>query len=155
MVRKLMSVLALLCGVEYANATVQYMTVEQQSGEKYSFLLKDNPVVTYEGSDLVVNGNASTSYAISGVKNYHFTEFDETDVEILTADMLRIVCIDEATIEVCNAEANANVVLVGANGMVQSSTMVSVSGKVRMNLPKQSGVYVLRVGTKSFKIIRK
>ena len=91
--KRLLTTTALLLGAMCASAAVQYMTVEQKSGAKYSFLLKDNPVVTYKGGELVVNGSASTSYAIDGVKNYHFTETDQTGVETTGADMLRITTI--------------------------------------------------------------
>lgn len=153
--KKLISLMGLLCSVLSASATVQYMTVEQQSGEMYSFLLKDNPEITYENGNLVVNGSASTSYAISGVKNYHFTESDLTKVENLSVETLRIVSLDDATIEVQNASANAKVVLINANGAMQSINTANADGTATVNLPNQKGVYVLSVGNKSFKIIRK
>ena len=64
---------------------------DMKAGQILTFyaLLKDNPVVTYQGGELVVNGSASTSYALDGVKNYHFTETDQTGVETSGADMLR------------------------------------------------------------------
>ena len=153
--KKLISVLALLLSVMSASATVQYMTVELQGGEKYSFLLTDNPVVTYDGGSLVVNGSASTSYAIGGVKNYHFTEGDLTNANNLSADMLRIVSIDESTIEVQNAASNATVTLVSASGTVQSTSTAAANGTARVSLPAPKGVYVLSVNNKSIKIIRK
>ena len=152
--KRLMTSTVLLCGALCASAAVQYMTVEKKSGEKYSFLLKDNPVVTYKGGELVVNGSASTSYAIAGVKNYHFTETDLTGVETAGSDMLRIT-IDENTVLVENASAGAKVGLLSAGGATVAATTANESGSATLSLPSSKGVYVLTVGKQSFKLIRK
>ncbi len=148
-----MTSIVLLCGALCASASVQFMTVEKKSGEKYSFLLKDNPVVTYKGGELVVNGSASTSYAIVGVKNYHFTETDQTGVETSGSDMLRITS-DENTVLVENASAGARVELLSAGGAIVAVATASEAGSATISLPSAKGVYVLFVGKHSFKLIR-
>ncbi|MCQ2262596.1 MAG: hypothetical protein MJZ42_05515, partial [Bacteroidales bacterium] len=99
--------------------------------------------------------SASTSYAISGVKNFHFTEGDETAVENTNADMLRIVSSDDNTICVENAPAGAKVVLVSAGGATVATTTADQSGTVAITIPSAKGVYVLTVGKQSIKLIRK
>ena len=74
-----------------AQAAVSYMTIEKTNGEKFSFLLAETPVITFVGDDLVVNGSSETSYAVTDVKNYHFTETDQTVVEKQTSELLRFV----------------------------------------------------------------
>lgn len=155
MAKKLISSVALLCMTVFANAGVEYMTVEQNNGAKYSFLLNDNPVVTYEDGYLVVNGDASTSYAIDGVRNFHFTMENETGVETQIVDIMRIVNVDESTVAVENAPAGANVVLVSTGGATVATTTASESGYATIGLPSAKGVYVLTVGRQSFKVIRK
>lgn len=155
MKKRLLITIPLLCVALCANAAVCYMTVALKSGEKFSFLLKDNPVVTYKAGELVVNGSASTSYAISGVENYHFTEADETDVTDIGADMLRIVNTDDNTVVVENAPASENIALVNAIGTTVVTTIAGQSGFASIMLPSAKGVYVLTVGKQSFKLIRK
>ena len=73
-IKKTLILLLLSLGAIYVNANVKYMTIEQKNGERLSFLLADNPEITYnEEKQLVVNGNAETSFVLSDVKNYHFT----------------------------------------------------------------------------------
>ncbi|MCQ2191469.1 MAG: hypothetical protein MJZ23_01220 [Paludibacteraceae bacterium] len=151
--KRLLTTTALLLGSLCASAAVQYMTVEQKSGAKYSFLLKDNPVVTYQGGELVVNGSASTSYALDGVKNYHFTESDLTGVETTGVDMLRITT-DENTVLVENAPAGAKVVLVNAGGATVAVATADQSGTATISLPSVKGVYALTLDKQSFKLIR-
>ncbi|MBP5455786.1 MAG: hypothetical protein J6Y37_04755 [Paludibacteraceae bacterium] len=155
MLKQIFSVLALCCGVLCANAAVQYMTVEQKSGEKFSFLLKDKPVVTYKDGALVVNGSATTSYAIEGLRNYHFTEGNETEVKEEVANVLRVVNRDDNSLSLENAPAGVKVTLVSVNGIVVATSKVDLDGTATILLPSEKGVYVLTIGNQSFKIIRK
>lgn len=138
-----------------ANAEKQYMTVEQLDGSKYSFMLDENPVITYKDGNLVVNDNAATSYQIESIKNYHFTEDDQSGVENQAANVLSIVSLDESRLQVKNAKASEKVVLVNVSGMVVFSASTDSEGTAIVTLPAQKGVYVLTVGAKSLKVIRK
>ena len=52
-------------------------------------------------------------------------------------------------------EALEKVSLVGVNGMTIFTALTDNEGSVNVVLPEQKGVYVLTVGTKSIKVIRK
>ena len=154
MIKKLAAMLGLTCGVLGANASALYMTVEQKSGEKYSFLLADNPVVTYKDGNLVVNGNATTSYAIDGVKNYHFTEKDLSITEKTVSNQLYI-SVGDNSVAIENASAQSRVMLASASGATIATTETDAQGAATIALPNQQGIYVLTVDEKSFKLIRK
>ncbi|MBO4529395.1 MAG: hypothetical protein J5767_02020 [Paludibacteraceae bacterium] len=153
--KKVLAILAFSGCLLCLNAQKQYMTVEQLDGKMYSFSLDENPIVTYENGSLIVNGSLATSYAISDVKNYHFTEGDETGVNALAADVLQIVSLNETTLQVLNAQALEKVSLVGVNGVTIFVATTDKEGSAVVTLPNQKGVYVLTVGTKSIKVIRK
>lgn len=145
-------------GTLNCSATVKYMTVELKSSEKYSFLLADKPVVTFQNGDLVVNGSAETSYAISGVKDYHFTEKDETEATGETLKSVETGCVifeNNGVVFIQKANPSADVLLFNVNGVVLSKTSVDNNGNAELKLPDFAGVYVLSVGNQSFKLIRK
>lgn len=144
-----------LGGVLCANATVRYMTVEHKSGKKCSFLLDDNPVVTYSDGNLVVNGSATTSYAISDVKDFHFTVGDESGVKNIESDLLRIINVDDKTIRIENAPVNIEVMMMNINGILVCTTLTDSNGIAVLTLPEHKGLYVLSVGMQSIKLIRK
>ncbi len=153
MVKKIFTLL-FLCGcLVCVNAKKQYMTIEQKSGEKFSFLLDENPEITYSDGNLVVNGNAITSYAISSVKNYHFTETASVDTKI--SNELRIVNLDQSTIQVQNANASEKATLINVNGAILFESATDAEGTVIVTLPEQKGVYILSIGARSLKVIRK
>ncbi len=143
--------LSAACG---ALAEGKYMTVELKNGDLYSFLLSDKPVVTYNEANLVINSNDRTSYAISGVKNYHFTKSDATSLETVNS-FLRIVNIDNETVEVQNAKPMSAVSLTSTSGVQILSSCAGSDGRVVVELPESKGVYILSVGNQSFKVIRK
>lgn len=141
----------------FANSTAQYMVVEQKSGEKYSFLLADYPVITFDNGDFVVNGSETTTYAISNVKNYHFTEFDVKDMGVnqYQIDALVVENIDDDILLVKNARPFSKALLVNISGMLVFSSDTDVAGNSTILLPRQKGVYVLTIANQSIKIIRK
>ena len=158
MLKKFVFLVCLSLGALNCGAAVKYMTVELTSGSKYSFLLADKPVVTYESGDLVVNGSAETSYAISGVKDYHFTENDESTLSGETLTSAENGCFifeNNGVVSVRNAKASANVALVNVNGVVLAKTVADEGGSAEIKLPELKGVYILTIEKQSFKLIRK
>ncbi len=157
---KIKKVLFVLMGLSLSALSLfasprKYLTVELLTGDKYSFLIADNPVLTFDTGELVVNGNPTTSYSISGVKDYHFSFSSADAVDQLGSKEIRIVGVDEQTIKVLNVEPSSLVTLVSTAGQKIFSVNADASGVATVNLPTIKGVYVLSVSGKSFKIIRK
>lgn len=137
-----------------ANAERAYMTVELNSGSKYNFLLADKPVLTYKNMELVVNGEAATSYAIDDVKKYYFTDSDMTESE-LTDGNLPAFSVTDSKVDIINATPSLKVSLLAANGIVLETVTANEGGNATLTLPQAKGIYVLVVGNQSFKIVRK
>ena len=145
-------------GTLNCGAAVKYMTVELTSGTKYSFLLADKPVVTFQNADLVVNGSAETSYAISDVKDYHFTEKDESEATGETLKSVETGCVifeNNGIVSVRNAKTSADVTLINVNGIVLAKTIADEDGSADIKMPEPKGVYILTIERQSFKLIRK
>ena len=155
MIKRLFTSLFLIGLAFGAYAEVRYMTIEMKNGSMISFLLADNPVITYQSESLVINNDAKTTYSFEDVKNYHFTEMDESGVDALSANDLRIIWVDDETIGVQNALPNSIIAITAVNGVVVSQTQTDVDGKSTVRMPNKAGVYVLSVGKQSFKIMRK
>lgn len=155
MIKRLFTSLFLIGLTLGTYAEVKYMTIEMKNGSKISFLLADNPVITYQSESLVVNNDAKNTYSFEDVKNYHFTEMDESGVDNLPANDLRIVWVDDETIGVQNALPNSTIAITAINGVVISQTKTDADGKSTVRMPNKTGVYVISAGKQSFKIIRK
>lgn len=145
----------LMLGMMHLNAVPTHLTVELKAGDQYSFLLADKPVITFSSGDLVVNGEAETSYSIEGVKNFHFTEGEASSCVNLSKEEIRIISLDNETIRVENISKESVVTLVNVSGMVISTTKADSNGTATIGLPQTKGVYILSAASKSFKIIKK
>ncbi|MBQ0029172.1 MAG: hypothetical protein KBT32_01895 [Bacteroidales bacterium] len=144
---------SLLCFSAGLYAASTHLTVELLAGEKYEFLLADKPVVTFAGMELVVNGSETTSYTIAGVKNFHFSEHPTDADQHLNA--IQIVALDGDQLEIRNVNAGLTVALYAANGVLWAESKAGEDGAVRFTLPQQNGIYVLKSGNTSIKVIKK
>lgn len=153
--KKFLFVLGLIYCSFGMSASVQYLTVEKKTGEKYSFPMSEKPLITFNGGDIVFNGDASTTYSINEVERYYYTEADHTDVEKIVSDLQTIVCVADNEITISNSVANSKLVLMNAGGVVLNMTTTDAAGNASVLLPSQNGVYVLSVGKQSVKLIRK
>lgn len=155
MMKKFITTLSLACMTLAASAEANFMTVELNNGSLISFKLADNPVITYENESLLINKDAKTTYSFEDIKNYHFTETDDTGTPTFSANVLKVVRIDDETIEVQNAQPLSNITLTAVSGVVVAQSKADAEGKATVKLPNNAGVYVLSAGKQSFKIIRK
>lgn len=155
MIKKFISILLLACSAFTMSAESKYMTVELQNSVKISFLLDDNPIITYENESLLINKDSETTYSIDDVKNYHFTENNQTAAETISANTLRIVKLDEQTFKVENAQPNSIVTINAINGVVVSKVNADTEGNAIIKMSNQTGVYVITAGNQAFKIIKK
>lgn len=152
---KLFLILGLLLSSIALKAAPYCLIVDLKNSEKFTFALSDKPVITFKAGEMVVNGSSSTSYAISEVKNYHFEEVLPTAAENISKDELRIFQVDENTIQIYGANPGAQVVVVSIAGVVVSAQYADADGAATLQLPSQKGVFVVAVGDRSFKFIRK
>lgn len=149
--------LTLLGGCLSASQATTYMTIELKSGKTIDFALSDKPVITYNESQLVVNGKSSTSYAFADVKEYRFTEGTQGSVksEIVSGDAPVLFYVEEDIVNIKNAKASEKIALFSVNGITLALVEANAEGEATLQLPSAKGVYVLTIGTLSFKIVRK
>lgn len=154
MIKRFITTLSVISLAFAVYAESKYMTVEKNDGTKISFLLENNPVITYQNDNLVINKDAKTTYSLEDIKNYHFTANNQSAADLVASSALRIIRIDDETIEVQNAEPLCNISVVAISGAVVSQAKADAEGKAIVKLPNNAGVYVLSACKQSFKIIR-
>lgn len=141
--------------VSLANAEISHVVVELKSGKEIGFLLNDTLEFTHENGNLVVNNNATTSYVIDSVKKFHFTNGENLSVDNQFSTNLSIINLDNATLQVKNALPSEKVMLTSINGMTLFNSKTDADGSIILTLPEQKGIYVLNIGNRGIKIIRK
>ena len=132
-----------------------FLVVEKTNGDLVCFLLADGPSIIYDKGMMIINGNSSTSYGLNDVKNFHFSESDVTAADNAKSGTFCVIAEGANAVRVQNATIGASVTLTNVNGTVLANGKVDNEGVATLVLPSAKGVYVLSVGNKSFKLIRK
>lgn len=143
-----------ICGIS-ARAASTHMIVELESGGKYSFLLAERPIITFTDNAFEVNKNSATSYALGDVKSYYFGEDVSLPSGMRELDRLPLFYVDDSGIHISQYKGGALVQLFSVAGETIASATTDTSGETHIPLPQLAGVYMVVVGGRSFKIIKK
>ncbi len=141
-----------LCGAFAANAK-SYVVLELQNGSLFSFQLADKPEFTFTDDEMVINGNAETTYVIDEVKNFRFSDSELTGAPTQSSEEVRVVSLDQNTLQILGANG-APLRLMKSNGTLILS-MSAVTDGSTIELPREKGIYIITVGKQSIKVIRK
>ena len=75
MKRFILSTAFVLCAAWCSASSVYQLTVEMKDGDKVSYILSDKPVVTFNGTQVLIKSEkAEAGYELSTVQRYYFEE---------------------------------------------------------------------------------
>lgn len=140
-----------------ANTT---LIVQKTDGTTESFQLADQPVVTFEGANgIFATSSLSISIPRADIDNFHF-ESVATGIKMVTPSTkdianVRVRFIDGNTVEIAG-QANSAVAVYRIDGAAANADVVKGADSATVslgNLPK--GIYVIKYGNNSIKMIRK
>lgn len=126
------------------------------NGNTASFLLQEDPVMTFEGSKLIITtGTVHTDFERADIKEFTFTG-NSTDVKAVPQKNLVYKQTDAEHLEISGLDAGTTVSIydmagqqVGSVSRMGDKAVVSLSGK-------QKGIYLIQVGTsQTIKFIKK
>ena len=138
---------------------VQYLVIEETDGTTSQFALTDAPLITFNGDQLVVtSAGDELSFALSGVKNYHFdkeeitTAIDDAPVAPnANGESTPTIAFGEAKFS--GLKEGTRIVVYTAEGRMVSSATAGRNGDVSINLRSlPQGIYILRTPSNSYKI---
>lgn len=123
------------------------LVIEMKSGATHSFVLEEQPTITFEGTKLcIVAPSAETRLNITDVERFHFEE--ATDAVIMPAKVGSTFRYINGMLTVMGSEGPVSVVD-AAGRLVYSASGNEVS--VDMNA-QPDGVYIVNMGKRSVKI---
>lgn len=155
---RFLSLLALLLPMTAAHAqeseeTVLCMVLTQNDGTVTKFALKDSPVVTYEGENIIVScGEQQLSTSMAGISHF---KFEETVIDAIIPVKESLAqasfSFNEAAFSGLKAQSAIHVYTI--DGKALFSARADSDGEARIdlgNLPR--GIYIIRTSTNSYKI---
>lgn len=154
--KKFLFVITFLFSVVSLHAVSTHLVLELKSGEKYLFLIKENPAMVFSERSVVIEGKSDCSYLVENVKGYHFISDEVTATESFTNSDIFITQTDDKTFLISNIDGSSVVYVVDLSGVVLSSVPADENGVASVTLPQSKGLYIIKVGNnKSFKVLRK
>lgn len=136
------------------------LIVEKTDGSTESFLLADQPVVTFEGANGVfTTPSVSVSIPRADIDNFHFKS-GTTGIKAITPTTgdgasVRVRFLGGNTVEIAG-QGNRPVAVYRTDGAAANAEVVRGADSATVsleNLPK--GIYVIKYGNNSIKMIRK
>lgn len=151
--------LALFACITTANADV--VIVEQAKDglptatQKSSYDLGDKPVITFDGSNLVVKTDqASAEFPLATVVKYYFAESDPTGTNTETEQMALVFATEDG-VQLLNCQPDMTVALFSVSGQLIKEYRTSNEGSLEINLSSQSkGIYLIKLNNTTIKVIR-
>ena len=129
------------------------LVVQMRSGETHSFVLSEQPRLTFESDVMcVASRGAETRLAMAEIENFHFAD-QSAAIPAVASDETRFTFIGgQVAVEGCRGP----IVMTDAAGRQIHAVSATSDGSCRFDLSVQpAGTYLLRMGRQSVKIFNR
>ena len=147
--------LLLLMGMQQLLAEeAVFLIFEMKTGATYSFLLSEYPVITFDDEHTIVNSDIASTYVTDEIDNYHFEEREVTQIAPVKKDEIRFAYLDRSNVNIYGLDNGQEVQLFNLSGLLLKKEVAS-SENLTISLPEKKGIYILKIGNLSVKVIKR
>ena len=131
--------------------SVDLLVIRQKSGNETSFSLETNPIITFEGENMIVADKLSSiSFPIADIAQYH----------IVTASAMRETAtqprFSNGQVTISDLPNGTKAYIHTMDGKVVREIQADGMGRVTFNVSElPRGIYIISVGNTRFKIANK
>lgn len=153
--RKLITLFILACSLHASAASINAITIWMASGKQIVCMLDDQPIVTFEGEELVMTTHMNTvKYNAADVLKFTYSSIEQSSIENASIPETRFSIIDN-TINVYNLDPTSEIIVFSVDGVQLASSKADSKGRAVVTLPSQtSNVYVVKTSVANFKIVK-
>lgn len=132
------------------------LVVLTKNGTKTFFVLKDKPDVIFEGTNLkIVSEKTTTLFPLADVLRFVYEKYDPTGINELTDEPANISYEDDVLV-ISQLKANASVGIYGLDGKLLRQLTAQYAGTYRLNLSSLPvGVYIVKADNITYKITKR
>ena len=142
----------LLAAAGLPAGAADYVRVQGASGTAVYFALSEKPVVTFAADKLVLKTTTQTvEYPLTEQLSFTF-ENQATSIELVKSGAVFTV---GASLKGEGLEPGSRVAVYATDGRMVGCAIVSENGSVEIGLGNDSGVFIVKSSSKTFKFIRK
>ena len=136
-------------------SAADYVKVSDKDGKDTYFALSEKPTVTFTSTAMVLTAGSQTiEYPLTDFRAFAF-EDDPLSIESLNGEGNNAVFSFGNSLKGEGLKAGSQVAVYTINGQLVGRSTVSQSGSVEIPLGGQTGVFVVKSLSKTFKFIRK
>ena len=136
-------------------SAADYVKVSDKDGKDTYFALSEKPTVTFTSTAMVLTaGSQTVEYPLTDFRAFAF-EDDPLSIESLNGEGNNAVFSFGNSLKGEGLKAGSQVAVYTINGQLVGRSTVSQSGTVEIPLDGQTGVFVVKSLSKTFKFIRK
>ena len=149
-------ILFAIASIAHAQTAVPRLIVWQKSGEKVVFELADLPETTFESGQLVIRSNKTTvSYPLASILRYTYEEVG-TGIDLLPNEHSVLIDREGNTVTFRNLKPGSTVSIYGANGLLVDQSTIKDDQPLTVSIANRpSGVYIVKAGTETIKLLKK
>ena len=136
-------------------ASINTLVVILKNGSETTFFLKDQPNVTFEGTELkVISQKATTSFALADVLRFKYVKKDPSGINEPTVDPTT-VSFDDGTLVISQLQQGASVWVYTADGRLVQQLTARHAGTFRLSLATlPTGLYLVKADNVTYKITK-
>lgn len=136
-------------------SAAKHVKVSDKDGNNTYFALSEKPTVTFTSTTMVLTaGSQTVEYPLTDFRAFAF-EDDPLSIESLNGEGNNAVFSFGNSLKGEGLKAGSQVAVYTINGQLVGRSTVSQSGTVEIPLDGQTGVFVVKSLSKTFKFIRK
>ena len=136
-------------------SAANHVKVSDKDGNNTYFALSEKPTVTFTSTAMVLTAGSQTiEYPLTDFRAFAF-EDQPTSIESLNAEGNNAVFSFGNSLKGEGLKAGSQVAVYTINGQLVGRSTVSQSGTVEIPLDGQTGIFVVKSLSKTFKFIRK
>lgn len=147
---------ALLASMSTLSASAaDFVKVSDKDGKDTYFALSEKPTVTFTSNAMILTaGSQRIEYPLTDFRSFAFAN-QPTAIETLDTESSNAVFSFGNSLRGEGLKAGSQVAVYTINGQLVGRGTVSQSGSVEISLDGQTGVFVVKSLSKTFKFIRK
>lgn len=136
-------------------ASINTLVVTMKNGSETVFFLRDQPNVSFDGSELkVVSLKSTTSFALADVLRFTYVKKDLSGIDEMTVDPTT-VSFDEGILVISQLPKGASAWVYTADGKLIQQLTAQHAGTFRLNLATlPTGLYLVKVDNITYKIMK-
>ena len=131
------------------------LVVKMKNGAETAFFLKDKPNVTFEGTNLkVVSEKTTTTFALADVLRFTYVKRDPSGINEQIVDPTEI-SYEDGVLVISQIKAGASVGIYALDGKLVRQLKAQRSGTYRLSLSElPTGLYLVKADNVTYKITK-